>query len=437
MLGSFRYAVPLVLLSSAGVALAQDKAGDVQRQIESLKAQLTRLENQQQASADVSRAQASVLADAERRSQLLQAGGVSAGYDKGFFIQSGDGKFSIRPGFQFQFRSITNFAEDGKSGGSDSLESGFEVRRARFRFDGNAFGKDLKYSFVWDTNRNSGAVTLLDALVDYKFADTWGLRIGQFKESWSHEKDVSGFRQIAVDRSLLDTILGGNVTDRVQGIALQYGAETEPLRAEFAFHDGANSKNTDYRDGDGDTNARPDANYGFGGRVEYKFAGDWSAYRDFTAKGTKIDLFVLGAGFDYTEAGDSNALRATIDAQWENTTGWGLYAGLIGVFNDGDDTTDYGGLVQASYAFDPSWEVFGRYGLLLLDEDANDEDTFNEITLGVNYYLGEGGSAFHGAKVTLDFVWLPDGSPSTQTGLGYDGTSDTQFVLRGQFQLAL
>jgi hypothetical protein len=312
------------------------------------------------------------------------------------------------------------------------------VRRARFRFDGNAFTKNLKYSFVWDTARNGGSVTLLDAQVEYRFADDWSVKGGQFKESWTHEKDVSFTRQLAVERSLVDAIIGGNVTDRVQGVALIYGSDSNPVRVEVALHDGANSKNTDFRDSDGSGNTRVDSNYGVGGRAEYKVFGDWGAYKDFTAKGTKNDLLVLGAGFDYTEVGDANDLRATIDAQWENTTGWGAYAAVIGNFadGDGDSTSDYGLVAQGSYAFNPSWEAFARYGLLLLDDDANDNDTINEATIGVNYYFGENGSALHGAKFTFDFTYLPDGSPAA-TGLGYVESTESQYVFRGQFQLAL
>src|SRR5690606_27318260 len=55
--------------------------------------------------------------------------------------------------------------------------------------------------------------------------------------------------------------------------------------------------------------------------------------------------------------------------------------------------------------------------------------------VGVNYYLGPDGSYLHRAKFTVDVVYLPDGLPNNQTGLGYLASDDEQFVLRGQFQL--
>jgi hypothetical protein len=84
------------------------------------------------------------------------------------------------------------------------------------------------------------------------------------------------------------------------------------------------------------------------------------------------------------------------------------------------------------------WEVFGRYDVTFLDEDfVTGEDTFHEFTVGVNYYLGQNGSAGHRAKLTVDVVYLPNGSPSDQTGLGILAGTEDQFVLRGQFQIQI
>ena len=133
--------------------------------------------------------------------------------------------------------------------------------------------------------------------------------------------------------------------------------------------------------------------------------------------------------------------RTTIDAQWENTSGLGLYGAAHGNFSDaGDagDAFDWGLLAQAGYLLNKKVEVFGRYDILKLDDVApGDEDTFNELTIGANYFLGPDGAYLHRAKFTVDLVYLPDGAPSTQTGLGVFGSDEDQFVLRGQFQLQL
>jgi len=440
-----KWVSPLVVAGAAGMVTGAEAPKPTYEQLEArvqqLESAVQDLHANQAAgpnTQDVQNVVEQVIRDADQRSQLLQAnGGLQAGYDKGFFIRSDDGAYVLKPGVQFQFRGIYNFNDAD----SDESESGFEVRRVRFRFDGNFISPDLTYSFVWDTNRNGGAVTLLDAWAQYKFADEWAVKLGQFKESFSHEKDISGFSQLAVDRSLVDTVLGGNLTDRVQGMALVYGSKENPFRAEATFSDGDNSKNTDFRDNIAGTF---DANWGAAGRVEYKVFGDWANYRDFTAKNNKVDLLVAGAGTSYTERDSNNTLLNTLDLQYENTSGLGLYGAVHGNFTDlkdaadDDSRFDWGALAQVGYLLNKQWEVFGRYDVILLDEDfVTSEDTFNEFTAGVNYYLGQDGSALHRAKITVDVVYLPDGSPSAQTGSGITAGEEDQIVLRGQFQLVL
>jgi hypothetical protein len=427
--------VALLSLSSFAVAQAQPAEPtreQLQQELVALKARIAKLEAKAQSDpavqASAQTTKQDVLADAEKRSKLPTG---SAGWDKGFFIKSDDGNFSLRPSAQMQFRHIANLSEDDD--GDDHLDSGFEVRRMRFRFDGNVFSPDLTYSFVFDTDRSSGTVSLLDAWAAYKFADQWTVRLGQFKESVFHERDLQPFTQLAVERSLVDAVLGGNQTYRVQGVSLIYGGgKDDAVRAEFAVHDGANSRNTNFED-------TANGDFGFGARGEYKLKGDWADYKDFTAKGTKSDLLVLGVGGDYTQAGDSDILRSTADAQWENTTGLGLYGAIHGNFSDGSlgDGTDWGFLAQAGYLINKKVEVFGRYDVVLFDDDTINGDTFNEFTIGANYFLGPDGAYLHRAKFTLDFVYLPDGAPSAQTGLGILASDQDEFVVRGQFQLQI
>lgn len=428
---------------------AEPSYEQLQQQVQQLQSRLEQIESKQQTlnSDQVNATVERVLRDAEKRSKLLALeGGLTAGYDKGFFIKSEDGNFSLRPGVLFQFRNVTNY----RGGDGDDLQNGFEFRRLRPRIDGNAFSPNLTYSIVLDTNRSGGSIALLDAWAQYRLAPQWALKVGQFRESWYHEGDVPDYYQLTVERSLVDAILGGSQVDRVQGVSLIYGgAKDDAIRAEFTFHDGANSKNTDFRDvTPGATATDPpiySANFGAGARIEYKVFGNWADYRDFTAKNDKESLLVVGAGVDWTQNGDNNIYRTTADVQWENTNGLGVYAALNGNFTDlgtvtGDDSRfDWGGLVQAGYLLNPSWELFGRYDVVALDSDfVTGEDTFNEFTLGVNYFLGENGAYLHRAKLTFDVLYLPEGAPSNQTGVGVlANNGDDEVVFRAQFQLLL
>jgi hypothetical protein len=425
----------LASLSSAEQQQPEPTREELQRQLAELQSRIAKLEQadaQHGGRQAAAQTKAAVQADAEKRSTLTAGAPLTAGYDKGFFIKSEDGNFTLRPGVQVQFRYVANLGDDAD--GDEGIDSGFELRRTRFRFDGNAFSPDFTYSFIFDTNRNVGAVSLLEAWGGYKFAENWTVKVGQFKESWTHEKDVPFTNQLAVEKTLLNAVLGGDQTDRVQGVALIYGGGKEDdVRAEFALHDGANSKNTNFQD----TEA---GDFGVGARGEYKLRGDWANYRDFTAKGTNDPLLVLGAGADFTQAGDADVARTTFDAQWENAQGLGLYGALHGNFTEAGDgeAFDWGALTQAGYLLNKKVEVFGRYDLVKLDDDAaGAEDTFNEFTVGANYYLGPDGAYLHRAKFSIDVVYLPDGAPTGQTGLGILGGDEDQFVFRGQFQLQL
>ena len=454
----------VVALGAATARAAEAPAGPsvdaLKQQIQSLQARVQSLEatattaeagGAADESAQISHALSS---DAERRSRVLNlaaSGGLTAGYDKGFFIKSDDGSFLLKPSVNFQFRYVANDRNDvGGASTDDSFADGFEARRARFRFDGNIISPKLTYSFVWDTARAGGAVTLLDSWAQYQLTPDLAVKGGQFKESWAHERDVSGFQQLAVDRTLVDALLAGNLTDRVQGVSLILGGTKDrPYRVEVAYHDGANSKNTNFQDfpsGAAAAVVGGATHWGAGLRGEYKLSGDWANYKDFTAKGSKADLLVIGGGADYTDRVGNDVLLTTVDAQWELADRLGVYGAAHANFTDPHSgttnisRTDYGGLVQAGYLLNKKWEVFGRYDFVKVDEDAvaaGKEDFFHEVTAGFNYYLGPDGSALHKAKLTVDFTYLPNGAPSDQTQSGVLASDDDEFLVRAQFQIML
>jgi len=429
--------------------------------IQELENKLAALETRQAAnSKDLAATVDAVLRDAEKRSQLLANGGeMGAGYDNGFYIKAGDA-WVLKPGVQFQFRNITNYREDAKSDDDNDLSNGFEVRRMRFEFAGTAFTKELTYFFQWDTYRNSGAVSLLEGWAKYMMSDDWGVRGGQFKDPTTHEFTMSTKRLMACDVSLMDTLIGGSFDGFTQGVLLVYGNynKNNALNVEAGFTDGAGQTNTDFTKRTDFVSAAPGAHtveWGLAGRGEYKFMGDWKNYSDFTAKGTKEDLLVLGLAGDWTQAGDGDMITGTTDLQYENASGLGLYGAVVYQYVNSSlqgftqNSSNWGFLVQGSYLFTGNWEVFARYDATVYDNGpmfkmgglstGDDVNTINEITLGVNYYMGADGSAGHRAKFTVDLTYLPDGSPKPATSLGIldDNGGNAEWILRAQFQLLI
>jgi hypothetical protein len=386
---------------------------------------------------DIANAKAAVQADVIRKEALSN---VTVTYDKGLIFKTGDDRFSLRPSIYTQYRYTASLSQGDENKGD---ESGFEVRRLEPRVKGNVFSADFTYDFSLSVNREGGSTNLLDAYLQYRFARDWAVKFGQYTALIFQEHDMGTSKQLAAERSLLDAILGAGPVDRVQGVALIYGGnKTDAARVEVGYTDSDNSANTDFQTViyNGNTVKRRN-NFGGTARIDYKFLGDWANYSDFTAKGTKETLFVVGAGVDYSQQGSNWIVRSGADAQLELTNGLGFFTAVIVDYLYGGsaaplgENLNYGGLFQIGYLVRPAIEVFGRYNVSVLE--ANDYQNYDEITVGFNYYLGPDGSYLHNAKITLDAGYLPNGSPATYTGLGVLQGTEGQYVLRAQFELIL
>lgn len=420
-----------------------DEISALRTRIDALQAQA----NQQAATATVN----SVLSDADARSTpTLQASSTdfTGGYKDGkFTLQSADGKFSLSPTFQLQVRNVTNASDNGDDW---STENGSELRRVKAGVNGNLFSKDLTYEFLFDVPRTNGGTNIQFAWLRYKFAPDWAVRIGQFSDPLGREQTGSSRRTLAAERSLLsDFLIGGD--DPVQGGSIIFApAKSGNFRIETALTDGTGNSNTNWRDTSGTT---PDtrSDWGVASRAELQLIGSkFKGYEDYTARGNKDGLLVVGAGVDLTQTGDSNLLTYTADAQWENNKGLGLFGAVLGrymtEFNAGttadpdfQDVNDIGFVVQAGQVIGKwakaEWELFARYDVTVFDDerisDAFEEDV-HEITVGTNAYF-QG----HALKGTLDFTYLPNGSPFASDGNGVIQSTDAQFIIRAQFQLAI
>ncbi len=164
-----------------------------------------------------------VLADADTRASLLQSG-MTAGYNKGFFIGSEDGNFKLQIGGQIQFRYVYNRRQGDPTGSNDT--SGFEVRRAKIKLKGHVFDPSWKYELSGAYDRDGGSLELEDAIITKELNDNWFVRLGQFKAPFLREELVSSTAQLAVDRSLVNEEFN---QDRSKGVELGY--ENDQWRA--------------------------------------------------------------------------------------------------------------------------------------------------------------------------------------------------------------
>jgi phosphate-selective porin OprO/OprP len=388
-----------------------------------------------------------MLADAQNRSSLLAGG--NGGHDGNFYLADDAGNFRLNVSGQVQFRYLLNFRDETTNSDQDDFESGFQTRRTKIAFSGHVINPNWTYKVEGAFDRDGGSFNLEDAYVQYNFGNGFRAKWGQFKLPFLREELVSSRYQLAADRSVANEFFN---QDRAQGIEIRY--EQEAWRVAAAFSDGFATDNTDFNSG-------AEADWAATGRVEFKFAGDWKDFEDFTSKPGQQFSALVGAAVHYQQSRntnnptdvDVNYLGYTFDVSLEGDS-WNLYGAFMGSHTEGratgvdlPDADNFGVVVQGGYRFAQNTELFARYDAVFLDEDtvASGEDSFNFLTVGLNqYYAG------HAAKATIDLVYAFEdttnlassfqdpfsngGFPNTGVGLLGDG-EDGEITVRFQFQL--
>ncbi len=366
-----------------------------------------------------------VLADADTRASM-QEGGINAGYNRGFFLASTDGKFRLNVGGQVQFRYIANLRNDSPG---DDFESGFQLRRTKLRFSGHVADPKIGYTIVTAYDRNTGNGAMEEVKLTYQLTDQLTLEAGRYKTPFMREELISSSRQLTVERSYFNEVFTAGFSE---GLGLVWNP-AENLRVSGMINDGFRQGET----GAAKDFHNDDTDFGAAARIDYKIAGKWSQNGDTSSwSGDDFAAFV-GAAVYYDKAdGNSNTYHYevgyTVDALVK-TKGLGIYGAFAGYNVDGDngaaDIDAWGAMVQVSYMVVPDkFEPFARLEYMKF----NSQDEIKIATAGFNYYLKK-----HDAKFTLDAVWALD-PIGGQSGLGLLGDAageDNQVAIRGQFQL--
>ncbi|MFG0257154.1 MAG: porin [Phycisphaerales bacterium JB043] len=401
-----------------------------------------------------------MLSDAQTRSSLLQGGGA-AGHDGQFFLASADGNFRLNIAGQVQFRWVLNSADDGVNatygalGGSlpnDDFQHGFENRRTKLTFSGDAFG-DWVYNVKAAFSSTTGAFGLQDAYVGKKLEDGGMIIAGQLKVPLHREELVDSSKLQAVDRSLTNEYFNAG---RTHGIAYT-NSSGDNFRYTLGFTDGAVQANTFFGDVQDAATGVGDTDFAITGRGEVLLAGSWDAFADMTSAPGQEESAMLGFGAHYQagaeepgagNADDADLTAYTIDFSYESD-GWNVFGAFSAQNVDpsaGTDSDDFGFVVQGGYYFNDDTEGFARYDYLAVDDNrftAGGNDEISTITAGINHYMHG-----HAAKLTVDINFALDEAvtiagaglgtnvPFTNPGIGYLGDDDSdEFYIRAQLQL--
>ena len=360
-----------------------------------------------------------------------------------------DSTFSVKFAPRFQVRSMSSWDHNGDI--YESPEHNFIVRRARLKFDGFAYNKNLIYKIELGlSNRDvSGANAfnrntpryILDAIIKWKFAKNWEFWAGQTKLPGNVERVVSSGNLQLIDRSLLNSRfnidrdlgiqirhksnLGGtfltrekfsisqgegrNVTEGNEG-GLQYTARLELLPF------GAFKSKGDYSQSDLKREEKPKLMLGFTYNFneeavrERGFAGDYMVRSDETIYGTDqttifIDAMYKFNGFSFM----GEYAKRTADNEIATETD--------GVTPTGDIVLTGNALnLQAGYLFKNNYEVAGRFTTVDYESVTSKLPT-KQYTLGFNKFV-----VGHKLKIQSDISYTTlDGDANNITfRLGFD-----------------
>jgi len=360
-----------------------------------------------------------------------------------------DSTFSVKFAPRFQVRSMSSWDYNGDI--YESPEHNFIVRRARLKFDGFAYNKNLIYKIELGlSNRDiSGANAfnrntpryILDAVIKWKFAKNWEFWAGQTKLPGNVERVVSSGNLQLIDRSLLNSRfnidrdlgiqirhksnLGGtfltrekfsisqgegrNVTEGNEG-GLQYTARLELLPF------GAFKSKGDYSQSDLKREEKPKLMLGFTYNFneeavrERGFAGDYMVRSDETIYGTDqttifVDAMYKFNGFSFM----GEYAKRTADNEIATETD--------GVTPTGDIVLTGNALnLQAGYLFKNNYEVAGRFTTVDYESVTNKLPT-KQYTLGFNKFV-----VGHKLKIQSDISYTTlDGDADNITfRLGFD-----------------
>ncbi|MHC4992220.1 MAG: porin, partial [Planctomycetota bacterium] len=213
------------------VVAGADETGDVdalRSEVASLRAELDALKSQdekwltEKRSDEIRALVHDVLADADTRSSLLQDG-MTAGWDKKFFLASADGNFRLNIEGQLQVRFVYNHQETASGSSTDGDRWGFENRRTKLKFSGHVVDPSWQYLVQGAFDRDGGEFVLEDVEISKDLGNGWAVRFGQFKGPFMREELTSSKRQLAVERSLVNEAFN---QDRTQGVELGYTTDS-------------------------------------------------------------------------------------------------------------------------------------------------------------------------------------------------------------------
>ncbi len=320
------------------------------------------------------------------------------GYDKGFYIQSADGKFRLLTTGYIQEQFSALFKESAID------DYNIKVRRARLKFSGNLFSKDVQYELEYDFSTSK----LLNAFGQLVHCDAFKFRFGQYYVPFDFENQASSSNLQFIERSISNAFFG-------------IAEQREPgLGANGVFGDKKWEYDIGMFNGEGINTNNANKSFRYAGRMVYNIAGH-HGYEYADIKPSDTPQIAFGTAAMYNDTPDAATIPvggtvAAFDKVVTSLTGdlSAKYRGLdaSGEFlfqrtnpetgsptNGGAKTYDKGWVVQGGYMLMPeTLEVAARVAHVYVDSGKD----LGEYTAGLNYYIYGG----HRVKFQVNYSLL-------------------------------
>ncbi|MDP7029448.1 MAG: porin [Phycisphaerales bacterium] len=471
--------------SGMAVAGTGDASNDLQSRLEAAEAKIAEMSAQQnsdwlteQRSEQIRGIVQDVLADADTRASL-QGNGATSGYNDGFFVQSADGKWSVKINGLFQERWNLGHQSGGGAGfnpvdpgGNYNTAFGFETTRAALNFSGELAGiafynARLDWSpyngntNVYNFNANTGAGLSNDPLEwaygGWHVNDSMSVQIGRQKFDVMRGFMVNAEDQQAIERS--SQTYYWNTSAITNGIKLV--GTGDQMRWNAMFSNGSGSA----LGGNAGNNAWNANAHGWAvtGRLGILLQGDWSQFDRIGSSKGETDGMLLGIGAGYLRNQNQSEDNWIVSADLSyEADGWNAYGAVTAGNNnntpgvawspeaqDGNDGTSMGWEVGAGCYLAEDTELYCRWQWLSPGVAAGwggsdgPSSKLNIATIGVNHYI-----AGPNTKLSADWSWcFTDPSLANTIGggaWGYTGwwdsaagqTTGSLWLLRTQLQIS-
>jgi hypothetical protein len=359
----------------------------------------------------------------------------NAGFDPdaftSFYIQDSTGQYRLSIGAYAQVRYEVNH-RSGEPAEGDSLETGWNLNRARLFFEGR-YTDSFDYRIAVNVDAE-GDADFQQAYFKYYFADVWQIWVGEqyynsMREDWPDPTLTSSMDNSAVDYTFaLGTAFG----------AMLHRAPVGKTRWWFAVTNGAfGSQRVFAEDEESDIMVF--------GRVDYQLFGtDWSVWDDLIgAPGLPFGVMLgFSPGYmvlDSDTPGESENITQMNADLSINGDGYNIL--LAGVWNHrspegAPSFNNYGMYLQAGYFFTSKWQGYARYDLVSPGNEPGDLESYSAPGIGVNFFPLSNRRWRFSAELNHLFSTLNNTIVAPNRELGWlpsDSSGQTSFRIQTQF----